>query len=451
MERKNSLALVVLVSVIILFVVVQSRGLLHFDNSDENIYFYMSYLVSEGKLPYRDFFYAHPPLELLFGASVFRLFGFNLFILKLIPLTAIVVSGILVYLIAKGFFGEAAGLLSAAFFLFSYRVMAEATYFMGINIALMFLLFGFYYLGKRPYLAGLMFAFACLTRLLVIVPVIIILAFYLLKKPMGFFKLVSVFAVVFGIANLILALFFPMFFVSVYKFHLMKPPVEGRTVSLFFDFVPQNILLVMAALCAFLLWNKRLLLFAVISVSYLVFLLQLGRVFNFYFLVAIPFLAVIAGVSVDYLLKKVSYQKVAVAAVIVVFLINAAFIANRLWFFDFQDFRTGKEIAGYIRANTGPDGLIYGDASSVPLISLFSSRRIADDLVDTNDMVYLSGVRGLDSELKRVKDMKPVYVVIRPLYGIGGIEKTQQFLDGNCGLERRFKDPYWADFLVYRC
>ncbi len=453
MEKANrfGIAYLALVALIILFLAVESKGLFHYDNSDENVYLYMSSLVSEGKLPYRDFFYAHPPIELLFGAAVFRIFGFNLFVLKLIPLAAIVISWILVFLIARNYFGDFPALLSSAFFLFTYRVMAEATYFMGVNIALMFMLFGFFYLLKKPYLAGLFFAVAALTRLLVIVPIILLLGFALLKKPKSFLKSFSAFAAVFGIANLFLLWAYPQYFVSVYEFHLLKPAVEGSSWSLYFDFISQNLLLAVAAASAFLWWNKKLILFAIISAASLVFLMQLSRIFNFYFLIAIPFLAIIAGVSVDSLLKKVSYQKLAVAAVIIVFIINVAFITNKLWFYDFQDFKAGKEISDYVRENTAPSDTIYGDVTSVPLISLFSGRKIAGDLVDTNEMVYLSGVRDLDKELEAVKSLKPKYIITRPLYAIGSIEKTQQFLDSNCRLEKHFKDAYWADFLVYGC
>ncbi|HUT58524.1 MAG TPA: hypothetical protein VNA25_11825, partial [Phycisphaerae bacterium] len=37
---------------------------------DENIYFYMSTRVADGLVPWRDFFFAHPPLHLLPGVVV---------------------------------------------------------------------------------------------------------------------------------------------------------------------------------------------------------------------------------------------------------------------------------------------------------------------------------------------------------------------------------------------
>ena len=43
--------------------------------SRENIYFYDAWLMSQGELPYRDFFFAHPPLGLIPGWLVFVLLG----------------------------------------------------------------------------------------------------------------------------------------------------------------------------------------------------------------------------------------------------------------------------------------------------------------------------------------------------------------------------------------
>ncbi len=451
MAKNNDIAVLFLIAILALFIAVESAGLDHYDNSDENVYFYMSHLVSQGNLPYRDFFYAHPPLELLFGSAVFAAFGFNLLLLKLIPLVSMVVAGILVFLIARDHFGDFPAVLSAAFFFTAYRIIAESTYFMGLNIALMFLLLGFFFMYKRPYLAGFFFAIAGLTRLLVLVPVAILAVFLLLKNPKNFFKMSISFAAIFVVANIILLLFSPNYLVSVYKFHLLKPMIEGNSFSLLLDFVIQNILLVGFSALLFVKWNRRLLLFAVVSASYILFLAQLSRIFNFYFIVAIPFLAIIAGVNLDSLLRKANYQKLAIAGVAVIFLLAFAFSASRLLSFDFKNFEAGKEMAQYVKDNSNANDVVFGDVGAVPLVALMSGRRIMGNLADTNELVYLSGVRDLDSELSMIEKEKPRFVIVRPLYGIGSMEKVQIFLQEKCKFEKNFKDPFWADFLVFDC
>ncbi len=447
----NKVGILVLSCLIILFIAIEWKGLFHYDNTDENGYFYMSYLVSEGKLPYRDFFYAHPPVELLFGAVIFKLFGFSIFLLKLIPFSSIIGSAILLFLVTRNYFGDSSAILASSFFLFSYRVMAEATYFLGLNLALLFLMLGFYFISKRPVLAGIFFALAGMTRLLVLVPVAVILAFMLIKNLKVFLKATVSFIAVFGVANLALSYLSPDFILSVYKFHLLKPSIEGNSAELLLGFIIQNPLLVAAALLAFLVWSNRLVLFAAASVFSILFLLSLSRIFNFYFLVALPFLAVVAGVSMDSVLKKISYNKYAIAAVVLIFAVSAAISANQLLAFDFAEFSAGREMAEYVSANSAGSQFIFGDETSVPLVALLSKRKIMNDIVDTNDLVYLSGVRDLDAELEMIRNEKPRFVIIRPLYGIGALEGVKAFLDNNCRLEKHFKDPYWSDFLVYGC
>lgn len=450
-EKSNLASLLALAAILVIFIAVESKGLYHYDNSDENVYFYMSYLVSEGSLPYRDFFYAHPPLELLAGAAVFSMAGFSIFMLKLIPLASMAAVAVIVFLVARHYFSDSAALLSAAFFLFTYRVMLESTYFLGINMALMFLMLGFYFLSRKPSLAGVFFAIAGLTRLLALVPAVIMLGFLLLKNFRHFSKAILSFLSVFLSANIILYLLSPDFVVSVYEFHLLKPAADAANAGVFINFFSQNFILVLCAALSIFFWNRRLLLFAAIPAFYLLFLSQLNKVFDFYLLMAIPFIAIMAGVNVDALLKKLNYRKVAIAAVILVFMASSGYTAIRLWSFDFADFRTGQEIADFVRANSGAGDVIYGDVGSVPLVSLLSGRRIMGNLVDTNELVYLSGVRSLDMELESVKAKKPKFVIVRPLYGIGGLEKASLFLQAHCSFVRDFKDDYWADFLVYDC
>ena len=87
------------------FVLIILRGLITPQPGDENVYYYMGKLVSEGKVPYRDFFYAHPPLHIYLIALIYKVFGFNIIILKLLPLIAILVSAKFIFCIAKNKFG----------------------------------------------------------------------------------------------------------------------------------------------------------------------------------------------------------------------------------------------------------------------------------------------------------------------------------------------------------
>src|SRR3989338_974374 len=69
--------------------------------SDENTYYKMGQLVAEGQVPYRDFFFAHPPLQIYIYAVAFKVFGFNFFMLKMFSAVAAVAAAVFVFLAAK--------------------------------------------------------------------------------------------------------------------------------------------------------------------------------------------------------------------------------------------------------------------------------------------------------------------------------------------------------------
>ena len=64
------------------FLWAKAFGIHYTPDGDENTYYYMAKLMAEGKLFYRDFFFAHPPLQLILLSLVYLFFGFNFILLK---------------------------------------------------------------------------------------------------------------------------------------------------------------------------------------------------------------------------------------------------------------------------------------------------------------------------------------------------------------------------------
>jgi len=131
---------------------------LNFVMGDEHMYFYMSLLVSEGKWPYRDFFFSHPPLQLYLMAPLYKLFGYSLALSKAVPSLAAMASGFYVYRIGERLVGRLEGVLATALFLFTFDVLRGSSHFTGANCALAFGLAATYQvLLRRPLLAGVLF------------------------------------------------------------------------------------------------------------------------------------------------------------------------------------------------------------------------------------------------------------------------------------------------------
>src|SRR3989344_8868543 len=127
----NKASWIILSIILLAFFLIEFKGLNHIEPSDEHIYFYMGKMISRGFLPYNDFFHAHPPLKVYIIALIFKIFGFNLIILKLVPLLCSLTSAFFLFKLMKYKFNDIIALLTVFLFLFSFRVMLESTYFMG--------------------------------------------------------------------------------------------------------------------------------------------------------------------------------------------------------------------------------------------------------------------------------------------------------------------------------
>ena len=139
-------------------------AMVEYSFSDENVYFYMGKLVSEGLLPYRDFRFAHPPLKLIPPAVIFALDGFNFLALKLVPVLFTNISAIFIYCIVRRTVSHIAGVFAAAAFLFSFAGLYYSSYYMGTNMTVALLCAAFYlYTLRRDFPAGMVFGAALLT------------------------------------------------------------------------------------------------------------------------------------------------------------------------------------------------------------------------------------------------------------------------------------------------
>ena len=438
----------VLALALLIFAAVEYRGLLHAENADENIYFYMGKLVSEGKVPYKDFFYAHPPLELLPNALVFRFHGFNIFLLKLIPLLAVIITAVVIFHLAHS---AAEGAAASIIFLFSHIILFEATYGSGIPLATLLMLLGLLFANwHRHMLAGVMLGLASLASLLALVPALAmagIMFFWL--KPKHF---IAGFLSVFIPVNLFfLAVSGGSYFESVYLFHLAKPVMEGSKVIVFIEVLLQNLFLFVPAALSVLFMTRRVLTPALLGAAYAGFLSLLSTIFPFYFVPLAALLSLPAGRSAASLFRFMPFRKFAFVSISIIFVAYTALSVRELHTIDFAEFKAAGDIADYVKQNSASGDTIFGDSTSVPLIALMSERRIASDLVDTNQVTFKSGVADLQETMGKLRAGMPKFIILRPLYGIGSIPEFREFAEKQCAPAYTVKDPLHADFLVYDC
>ena len=458
LNNKNKLAYALFFVFVAIFVLIASKGLTAPQPGDENVYYYMGKLISEGKIPYKDFFFAHPPLHIYLIALIYKIFGFNILVLKAIPLISTLISAFFIFKIAKEKFGNLEAVISSLLFMFAYSTMFNSVFSFGIDVATMLLVVGLYFLlNKNNYIfSGIFFGLAGVTRLLSLIPVFIVLASALLSNKKNFIKLSSAFFIIFLVINGAFILFSGSDYAEqVYKYHLLKSPGSREKFKEYFDIIKLNWILFSSALLLLFVKDKKPInMFAIISIIYLVFLLSLKKLFGFYFIMIFPFLAIIGGYSVIRLFSQFNLIKkwkiLILIAILSVFLWD---FASNVFFLEkigFTGFERGDELADFINSASNNGTMLFGDDSAVPLLALLTNKKIAFDFVDTNNEVFLSGIRNLSSVLESLNG-KDVLFIVRSKQGISYFSEVKQFLNENCEFLNKFHDKIEGSYLIYRC
>lgn len=458
LKDKNKLAYGFFLLFVAAFILIVLRGLKTAQPGDENVYYYMGRLISEGKIPYKDFFYAHPPLHIYLIAFIYKIFGFNIVVFKFLPMLATMMSAFFVFKIAKEKFGSTEAIIASLLFIFSYGVMFNSVFSFGVDVATMFLAIGFYLLwNKNNYvLAGVLFGLAGVTRLLALVPIAIILVSTLLSNKKHFIKLSSAFLTIFLLVNGIFALLFgAQYLTPVYKYHTLKSFGYKENFKEYLDIIKLNWILFSSAFLLVFVKDKESIKFPlVISISYLIFLAALNKLFGFYFVVVFPFLAVIGSYNVAGIFRNPNLSKKLLVPVSVILLLVFFWnLLSDLMFLQkigFSGFERGRDLADFIDSNSDKDTLLFGDDSVVPLLALMTGRKIASDFVDTNNQIFISGVKNLNEVLGSLKGKDTLFIV-RSAQGLSYFDEVKSLLSKNCEFLSQFHDKTEGDYLVYRC
>jgi hypothetical protein len=215
--------------VLVLFFLLKTHAFLP-STTDENIYFYMAKRVAEGLVPYRDFFFAHPPLHVLIPALIFKLTGgFHLLVAKAIPATAALVTGWLVHVTGRRLGGTFTGLVAMILFLFATETLKSSSNLTGITETTLLLVGGVSALVfRRPVLAGVLLALAAHTGFYMIAVPVALLALMALGDRRLLVRFGAAFAGVYGaIFAACLAVGGHEYLQGVFFYHWGKPAKGG--------------------------------------------------------------------------------------------------------------------------------------------------------------------------------------------------------------------------------
>ncbi len=324
----KDLAWLVGVLMVAAFFLVLKMFTLHPYNSDEHIYIYQGKLIAEGFVPYRDFSMAHPPLQALFAASLIKIFGYHFTAFRLLATFWALMAGLFLAVIVKREWGRTASVFSMALYILAYEPLRASIHFTGVNMTLALLMVAFFYFRKqKPFLFSLFCILAVFTRYYALPAVLAMLIVWLIQDRKKFIHVAAYGATLAVLFFLVIGAWtgFPQFINDAFLFQAQKTSMQEDKLSfmrdavLFHNAIPFVLFLLGAITLGAvsfsqqvaqkasevarkerklkikkrdytLLWTSLLAVVLTLGI-----LLNMKRVWMYYFVLAFPFGAVLGG------------------------------------------------------------------------------------------------------------------------------------------------------------
>jgi hypothetical protein len=295
---------------------------------DEYIYIYQAKLVSEGVAPYSGFAMAHPPLHALFTALVLKVSGYHFLLGRFLPVLWCFAGGILLAVLVRRELGSVVSVVAVALYLLAYEPLRASSHYTGVNMTVALLIGSVLaYRVEAVRVAAALAACAVFTRLYAAPGVLTLTIFAILTDRRNGLRLVAWgagFAVAGFVSFGIWAGFGEMIH-NMVLYHAQKTPMTPGSVAgicdkvlfhnagLAFLFAPAQPFLGATFVGAYRAAEQKggllarlggvlraegvglLVLADGIAILFLVVLLNMERVWMYYFIPSFPFAAIVGG------------------------------------------------------------------------------------------------------------------------------------------------------------
>ncbi|MBU2612169.1 MAG: glycosyltransferase family 39 protein [Nanoarchaeota archaeon] len=460
MKIKNK-SLICFWSVAFLFLILKIIEM-QFKFSDGFTYMYMGKLILNGLTPYRDFFFASPPLQ-VYIIAFFEIFtGKNILLLKLIPIFASIGGAFFIYSFVKSKFDEWQGLVASILFLFSFLVLLTTDYSTGISLTLFFIFGSIYFIEKdKPFLAGIFASLALLTRLYAPFPVAGIFLYLLIYKRKSALKfLLGTLALFIPISIFFQIISNGGYLDQIFLFRLNL--ISGIGLSkwnIVKFFIIGDFILVLGSLFYFLFdkEKKKLLLPVFATIFSLILYLVYSDVYYLYFGLIIGFLAIFTSKFIFKFSSEKNFKKFLVIFLALFILFNSSiYIAN---YASASNVPFSNEITNFVRENSEINETIYGSFEITPMVAILSERSLAGNIADTNPKNIITSEFTMKEIEEKISGVRFIIAKGIQLYDgtLTGFDASTpiDYINQNCILAKTYsvkKDLNGANIvLVYDC
>lgn len=415
--------------IILIFSLVFSRiFFLHPTFSDENFYFNVAKNLVEGLLPYKDFFFAHPPLQILLLASLFKIFGAFFMTGKIFTLLTSSLCILMVYLISKNLYDEKTGFVAAVIFSIFPAFISFSLIGYGMWESLLFFLISFYLVLKnKVFKSSLFFVAAIFTRYIALLYLPFLLLTIHLKKGKISHFLKFFISISSPIFLSLLAIFKGFYFQQTFEYHLTSKlgvkdanPMQYWSIGFFTFF-----LAIFTIFISFREKDRKLLFLSLTALTTdLVILLFFNLFFYHYFLISLPLYAICTArsfnISRDFLIRF------SLLTIVLLSLISNSKTID--FYLNPHHSKTFKIFESLIKNETEEDEKIFGEPVITNYLSFITGRKISGNFFDS----YLSHII-FEGEEKVIEILNE--------------EKPKIFIEANFGKEYYLSSQKFKDFV----
>ena len=379
--------------------------------SDETIYLNMAKNFRKGLIPYKDFFYAHPPLQLFLLAP----FTFSFQLAKLWVSVLGTSCLFLTFLISKELFDEKIAFFSTLFFLLFPGFLIFGTQAMGMFEALFFFLIGFHFLFRRKdFLASLFFTLAFFTRYLIILLFPVVLMFLKIKRRKIFNWFFYQTAFIFLTFLLLFTLFGFTYFKDTVIYHFYSN-IKIGIANWIDQYLTLGFFTIFLALFSFVYAmvekNKLIALFAGYPLLYdLIIIFGLKQVIYHYFVLPLPFLFIAVG----YTFSKTKFFSLKIFILLVLSLCIYSNLKSLEFYYLKKYNQVFFDVEDWVLKNSNENDLLLGEPRVLNYVSFVTNRKILNNWFDT-DLKFIN-FYGREKVLETVERKKPKILIVNELH-----------------------------------
>ncbi len=382
---------------------------LRFKFSDGFTYMYMGRMILDGLVPYKDFFFASPPLQIYLMAFGELFTGGNFLFLKLIPIISAVGSSFFIYSYMRKKFNGSYGLLASALFLFSLLVLLTTDYSTGISITVFFILGMVYFAeGDKPFMAGIFGSLALLTRLYAPLPIAGTVLYYFIYRRKEIWRFIAGVLVLFLPISLIFEIISRGAYLSqifFFRLHLISGIGLSKWNVVSF-FIIGDIMLVFGSLVYFMFdKEKRKMILPILATAFsLLLYIFYSDIYYLYFGLIIAFLAMFTAKFIFEFDGFQNFRKILIVLVVLLVVINSSIYLSSYATASNMPFT--NDLVNFVKINSSPNETIYGNFQVAPLISLLSGRHLAANIADTNPKNIMTNTFNISSIEDKIAGVK---------------------------------------------